>query len=120
MLATEVQYLDTTNFWVVVHGEFQQIPIVERPLPSHILLSGGGVMVRRVKPICLDKPNHRDEHSRMYADLIMHRAWTSESDYLGDAAASVDRCMEMWTAERDNCQSTANELNSMLKQSLLS
>ena len=77
-------------------------------------------MVCREKPICLDKPNHRDEHSKMYADLLMHKAWTSELDYLGEAADSVDRCMEMWTAEKDHCQATANELKHMLRQSLLS
>ena len=119
LLANEVNYLDTTKFWVVVHGDHLQIPVSDRPLPSHILLASGGVMVLRDNPICIDKPNPRDEHSRMYADLLMYRAWTSESDYLGEAADSFERCLEMWTAERDNCQSTANELNSMLKNSLL-
>ena len=102
----------------MVHGEYQDIPVEERPLPSHISMAGGGVMVRREKPICLDHPYHRDEHSRMYADLLMHRAWTSEFDFLGEAAESEDKCREMWTAEEDYCQATAEELKHMLRQSL--
>ena len=103
----------------MVHGEQEVIPITERPLPSQILLAGGGVMVRREKPVCLDLPNHRNEHARKYSDLLMCRAWSNEFDYLGEAAASMDRCLEIWEAEKDFCQSTSDELKKMLRRSLL-
>ena len=117
---TEVTYLPTTTgFWVVVHGEQEVIPITERPLPSHILLTSGGVMVRREKPVCLDLPNHRNEHARKYSTLLMCQPWSNEFDYLGDAADSLERCREIWEAEKDNCQSTSDELKTMLRRSLL-
>ena len=76
-------------------------------------------MVRREKPVCLDLPNHRNEHARKYSTLLMCQPWSNEFDYLGDAAASVERGCEIWEAEKDNCQSTSDELKTMLRRSLL-
>ena len=117
---TEVTYLPTTDYYIVAHGDHATIPIEERPLPSHIFLNGGRVMVRRSKPVCLDMPSHDTNHATMYATLLMHRPWMVEADFLGDAAISEERCQAMWDTEHDNCLQTSDELKRMLQLSLLS
>ena len=116
----EVQYLSTDEFWIVAHGELSNIPIEERPLPSHILLDDGQLMVLREKPVCIRKSSHsRDEHNKMYASLLMYLPWQNEVDYLGAAATSIETCQTMWEAHEEQCLSTAEELKRMLRNSAL-
>ena len=119
MASTEVTYQPTTHFWIVAHGVHAEIPIEERPLPSHIFLREGGIMVLRGTPVCVDKPYPKDQHSRTYANLLMYLPWKSEADYLGDAAASPEKCQEMWEDKQVTCQNTADELKRMLRDSIL-
>ena len=77
-------------------------------------------MVLRKKPVCIDMPKHDTNHASMYATLLLNLPWTSEVEYLGDAASSEERCQAMWDAEHDNCNSTSEDLDRMLQLSLLS
>ena len=117
---TDVTYLPTNSFYIVAHGEVALTPIENRPLPSHIFLRGGSVMVLRKKPVCIDMPKHKTSHSSMYASLLMNLPWSSEAEYLGDAASSEESCQTMWDAEHVNCQRTSEDLTKMLQHSLLS
>ena len=119
MLSTEVTYLPTTTFYIVAHGDPAAISREERPLPSHIFLQGGGVMVRRQKPVCVDMPKQGTNHAAMYATLLMNLPWSSEADYLGNAATSEESCLAMWETEHLNCQSTSEDLKRMLQLSIL-
>ena len=49
----------------------------------------------------------------------MYLPWKSEADYLGDAAASPEKCQEMWEDKQGSCQNTADELKRMLSDSIL-
>ena len=110
-------YLPTTNVYIVTHGELALTP--NHPLPSHIFLSGGGVMVLRKKPVCIDMPKHKTRHASMYSTLLMNLPWSSEVEYLGDAASSEEACQAIWDAEHDKCQRTSEDLKRMLQLSLL-
>ena len=118
MISTEVTYLPTTTFYIVAHGD-PAVPKEERPLPSHILLQGGGVMVRRQRPVCIDMPRQGTNHAMMYAKLLMNLPWSNEADYLGNAALSEESCLLMWEAEHHNCKSSSEDLKRMLQLSLL-
>jgi hypothetical protein len=117
---TEVTYSPTTSFYIVAHGELALTPKENRPLPSHIYLRGGRVMVLRKKPVCIDMPKHKTRHSSMYATLLMNLPWSSEVEFLGDAASSEESCQVMWDAEHENCQRTSEDLARMLQHSVLS
>ena len=117
---TEVTHSPTTTFYIVTHGELALTPIENRPLPSHIFLRGGSVMVLRKKPVCIDMPQPKTRHASMYATLLMNLPWSSEVEYLGDAASSEESCQAMWDAEQENCLRTSEDLRRMLQHSLLS
>ena len=108
-----------SRFYIVTSADQGAIPVMKPPLPSHIFLADGGVMVRRKKPICIDMPINRTRHEEMYAALLMFQPWNNESDDLGEAATSLQKCQELFVMMKDNCRMVEEELRSMVRLSWL-
>ena len=113
--------LSETQF-ILVSGPNANVPLQDRRLPSHIVLSDGQMLVllKDNQPRILDTQQHNDEHEQMYADMFLYIPWSDEEQFLGEAQRSLPACCVMWEEWGHAAMDLKNQLRELVKASWLS
>ena len=108
--------------FILVSGPIAQVPLENRRLPSHMVLSDGRtlLLLRNVPARVIDTQQHTDEHSRLYAHLFLYVPWVDEEEFLGDARRSLEFCRAKWEEWGDAAIDLKSQLHDFVKQSWLS
>ena len=106
---------------ILVSGPNAQIPEGERRLPHHIEFSDGTVMklVNDGKQRVIDSKKHKDEHSKMYADMFLYLPWQDEEEFLGEARISEVACEALWDEFGEMALDLKEQLRLMIRNSRL-
>ena len=108
--------------FILVSGPNTNVPLLERQLPSHIVLTDGQMMLllKNKPPRILDTQEHGDEHSQMYADMFLYIPWSDENLFLGEARRSLAACQAMWEVWGEAAIDLKHQLREVVKSSWLS
>ena len=108
--------------YILVSGENSGIPLDQRRLPKHIVLSDGSVLLllRSSSTRIIDTQEHKDVHRQRYADMFLYIPWDNEEDFLGEASRSFEACRAKWDLLGPAAQDLKQQLKELVKTSLLS
>ena len=80
--------------------------------------AGEKLMILRSTPIVIATNNfsEKEEHSRLYSDLLLYRPWRgrSEREEFGLASQSVSECLERYNSEKTAIAEVKEGLRRML------
>ena len=112
----------STDRYILVSGENSGIPLEQRRLPKHIVLSNNSVLVllRSSSTRIIDTQEHRDIHRQMYSDLFLYIPWDNEENFLGAASRSPEECAAKWGILGPAALDLKQQLKDLVKISLLS
>jgi hypothetical protein len=99
-----------------------QVSLKDRWLPSDINLCDGHILILlwNVPRWVMDTQRHRDEHSKIYADMFLYIPWQDEERLFGDARRSLDVCQAKWEEWWEAALDMKNQLKQVVKESWLS
>lgn len=107
--------------YILVSGPNVNVPLEDRCLPTHIVLSDGRILLllRNCPARVIDTEKHKDKHSQMYADMFLYVPWEDEEHFLGGARRSLEACQAKWEEWGEAALDLKNQLRSMVKESWL-
>ena len=107
---------ELSDQYIVVAG---REPDEQRPLIS-AHWSGNKLMILRNKPVVLDYCRfeaEKDEHSRLYSELLLFRPWRKERRFIY-RSPSLEECRVIHKYERAAIQQVKQDLNTLLLEQI--